>query len=49
MQTETCKKCGRQRAAEDLEEWDDSLELLCFGEEDPLCVAPTKFAEPDDG
>ena len=31
-----CERCGRF-LAEGLEEWDDSMELLCFGETDPLC------------
>lgn len=41
MEHPYCKTCGRI-PAECLEEWDDSPELVCFGETDPLCVPQTK-------
>jgi len=39
-----CERCGRF-LAEGLEEWDDSTELICFGEEDPLCGTPNPKLE----
>ena len=33
-----CKKCDRF-LAEGIEEWDDSMDLLCFGETDLKCGA----------
>lgn len=41
----SCARCGRL-LAEGLEEWDDSTELLCFGERDLLCAPSKKCAEP---
>jgi hypothetical protein len=40
----SCVKCGRI-LAEGLEEWDDSMELLCFGERDTKCVRSEKAAQ----
>lgn len=36
-----CPICDRL-IAEGLDEWDDSPDLLCFGETDPLCVPSAK-------
>ena len=42
----SCKICGRF-LAEGLEEWDDSLDLLCFGKSDTKCTESVKKALSD--
>jgi hypothetical protein len=45
-----CERCGRI-LADGLEEWDDTMDLLCFGEADPSCYESNKFKkieEPND-
>jgi hypothetical protein len=42
----SCSRCGRL-LAEGLDEWDDSIDLLCFGEKDPLCEKSKKIKDPE--
>lgn len=41
----SCPVCGRT-PSNSVEEWDDSMELLCFGADDPLCVPSEKVKAP---
>ncbi len=43
-----CPRCGRI-LVDGLEEWDDSMDLLCFGELDPSCSdsKANKIKDPD--